>query len=80
MGIEERTLNLVRSEVDRILTEADAGADSLHTELHALATKVSALEQRLAKLEQRLSDPTETGAAPRSSRSRKQSASGPEHA
>ena len=76
MAIEERTLNLVRSEVDRILTEADAGADSLlrdlHAELHALATKVDALAKRVAELE-RAAEPVRRGP-------RKQSASGPDSA
>ncbi len=75
MGIEERTLNLVRSEVDRILTEADAGADSLlsdlHAELHALATKVTRLEQKITELE---------SAQRPAARARKQSASGPDSA
>ena len=71
MGLEERTLNLVRSEVDRILTEADAGADSLHAELHALATKVTRLEQKITELES-----AQRPAAP----VRKQSASGPDSA
>lgn len=80
MAIDERILHLVRSEVDRILTEADAGTDSLHTELHELATKLAELRQWVERLEQRLPDPTTTDAAPRASRPRKQSASGPEHA
>lgn len=63
MAMDDRIIHLVRQEVDRVLTEADAGADSLHAELHALATRV-------AELEQRLSDPT-TGAVPRASRARK---------
>jgi uncharacterized protein YceH (UPF0502 family) len=51
MAMDDRIIHLVRQEVDRVLTEADAGPDSLHTELHALATKVDALTARVAALE-----------------------------
>lgn len=51
MAMDDRIIHLVRREVDRVLTEADAGPDSLHTELHALATKVAGLEKKIAELE-----------------------------
>jgi uncharacterized protein YceH (UPF0502 family) len=60
MAMDDRIIHLVRQEVDRVLTEADAGPDSLHTELHALATKVAGLEEKIAKLE----------SAPRTSRAK----------
>jgi uncharacterized protein YceH (UPF0502 family) len=53
MAMDDRIIHLVRQEVDRVLTEADAGPDSLHTELHALATKVDALTARVAELEEK---------------------------
>lgn len=65
MAMEDRIIHLVRQEVDRVLTEADAGPDNLHTELHALATKVDALAKRVAELEQ------PNVAAPRAARPRK---------
>jgi uncharacterized protein YceH (UPF0502 family) len=55
MAMDDRIIHLVRQEVDRVLTEADAGPDSLHTELHALATKVDALSARVAALEAQMS-------------------------
>jgi uncharacterized coiled-coil DUF342 family protein len=51
MAMDDRIIHLVRQEVDRVLTEADAGPDSLHTELHALATRLAGLEEKIAKLE-----------------------------
>jgi uncharacterized protein YceH (UPF0502 family) len=63
MAMDDRIIHLVRQEVDRVLTEADAGPDSLHTELHALATKVDALTARVAALETQMS--------PRPARARK---------
>jgi uncharacterized protein YceH (UPF0502 family) len=49
--MDDRIVHLVRQEVDRVLTEADAGPDSLHTELHSLATRLAGLEARVAELE-----------------------------
>lgn len=69
MAMDDRIIHLVRREVDRVLTEADAGPDSLHTELHALATKVAGLEVRVAELEAKYEP--QPGAVPRASRARK---------
>ena len=67
MAMDDRIMHLVRAEVDRVLTEADAGPESLHTELHALATRVAELEARVAELEAKY----EPQAVPRASRPRK---------
>jgi uncharacterized protein YceH (UPF0502 family) len=63
MAMDDRIIHLVRQEVDRVLTEADAGPDSLHTELHELATRLASLEVRVAALE--------TQMTPRPARARK---------
>lgn len=73
MAIDDRIVHLVRQEVDRVLTEADAGPESLHTELHALATELASVKTRLASVEARLAE-TETQAVPRTSRPRKTTA------
>lgn len=51
MASDSRVLFLARQEIDRVLSEAAAGPDDLHAELHALATKVATLEARVAELE-----------------------------
>ncbi len=57
MAVDDRILYLVRQEVSSVLSEAAAGPDDLHAELHALATRVAALEQAVEELGARLSDP-----------------------
>lgn len=67
MAMDDRIRHLVRAEVDQVLAEADAGPESLHTELHALATRLASLEARVAELEAKY----EPQAVPRASRPRK---------
>lgn len=61
MGVDDRIVFLVRKEVDKVLTEAAAGPDDLHAELHALATKVAGLEKQVSELKSQT-----VAAAPRS--------------
>lgn len=62
MGVDERILHLVRTEMDKTLATLDGGEfredpglisriDDLHEELHSLSTKVDELTRRLKRLE-----------------------------
>lgn len=82
MGVDERILHLVRTEMDKALTLPDGGEfregpglisriDDLHRELHALATRVDEVMRRLTVLE---SEPGTSAAPVRRTRQGKESA------